>query len=1118
VIRWLLRIGLVLVALIGIAWGVLVYQYSDAAGPDVPKWQLALFIADEVGARLTCAVTGCPAELPEGMTLSDWAGPELVPSTPVALDVDPWHRVYVAEGDRNQGGAEDNRRHPYWLEDDLASSSVAERRAYTEKWVAAGRIADPQHFTKRADRALVVEDTDQDGRADRVRELARWNDWVNGIFSGVLWHEGDLYATEIPSVFRLRDVAAADPPEVETLATGFGVKTSLAGHDLHGLVLGPDGKIYFSMGDRGYDVVTREGRRLVPPLDPGRGAVFRMHPDGSGLEVFAVGLRNPQELAFDDHGNLFTGDNNGDGGDAARIVYVVEGGDTGWAMPVQSLVGDYLRGPWNAEKLWHLQHPTQPAWIVPPIAHLSNGPAGFAYNPGLGLPERFAGRFFLCDYRYQPTRSQIWSFGVEPEGAGFRMVGAEPFVGQILVTDLVFGYDGRIYAARYNQFAGTQSLVVLEHAEARSDPRVAEAVEFARAGMRERPAAELARLLAHADRRIRQRAQQELVRRADPEPLAAVATDPSLARIPRLHAVWGLGQLGAAGLTAAGWNDLAWARGEDAELRAQLAKVAGEAGASWLAGELVAWLGDPSPRVRFFAAQALGALRRAEAVEPLVALVRENADRDVFLRHAAVHALSRIGDLDAVLAHASDPERAVRMAVLLVLRRAADARIAQFLGDADPGLVVEAARAIHDVPIGDALPALAAFPLEKLPKDDDPQTSFALHRRVIDANRLLGTEEAALALAAHAADETLPEDMRRLALDALAEFVAPGPRDYVWGSWRPQPAREPGVVYAALDRCGRALVEGDLGDRALEVALAHERVPLEDGELLQRVRDEDASGEARAASLRALGARPGSAALEPALAAARASGDALLRAEARDVLAALRPEAALPELAEARFAGELVERQRAFAALAKLASPGAETLLAEALERLAAGELEPGVQLDAIEAVRRRGSPALLERLAAWESRASAGGLAASRAWALQGGDAARGRLVFQGAGDCQRCHGDAGHGAGAGPELAGLGSRRDRSHFLRSVLEPSADIADGFATLSLTKRDGSVVTGTLVAEDGGVIVLDAGGQEQRVASAEVAERVGPVSAMPPNGLALAPRDLRDLVAYLATL
>lgn len=1114
-LRWLLRGLLAALVLILLAWGALVWKYSDAAGPDVPKWQLALFIADEVGARIYCAVTGCPAVLPEGMTIREWADQTLVPSTPVAIDVDPWGRVYVAEGDRNQGGAEDNRQHMYWLEDDLASTSVEERRAYYEKWMKSGRIEDPDQFTKHADRALVVTDENGDGTADRTRELARWNDWVNGIFAGVLWHDGDLYATEIPSLFRLRRVAESDPPEIETIATGFGVKTSLSGHDLHGLVHGPDGKIYFSMGDRGYNVTTREGKHLVPPIDPGRGAVFRMNPDGSHLEVFAEGLRNPQKLAFDDYGNLFTGDNNGDGGDAARIVYVVEGGDSGWAMPYQTQVGDYLRGQWNAEKLWHLAHPTQPAWIVPPIAHLANGPSGLAYYPGLGLPERYRGHFFLCDYRYQPSRSQVWSFAVEPEGAGFRMVDEHAFIGQILVTDLVFGWDARIYAARYNQFAATSSLVVLESEAAKNDPRIAETAKLAQEGMGGREEHELAALLGHADRRIRRLAQQELVQRGDPDVFAALARDRSQPLVLRLHAVWGLGQLGANALREVAWGDLAWADGDEAELRAQVAKIAGEAGAGWLAGDLIGWLADESPRVRFFAAQSLGKLGAREAVEGLFALLRENADRDVFLRHAAVLALSRIGDLDAVAAKAGDPDRAVRMAVLLVLRRAADVRVARFLADADPLLVVEAARAIHDVPIHAAYPTLAA--LSPLPEGEDPETSYALHRRVIDANLWLGTEAGALALAEHAADTRLPKAMRALALEALGEYAKPRPREIVWGSWRPLPERDPALVYAALDHYGRTLVEGDLGERALEIALAYDRVPLADDELLARVEDDDESPEGRSASLRALAGREAPAALDAALAAAQGSDEPLLRAEARDVLARLRPEEALAALDPARFEGERIERQRALRALGRIASPKADALLLEAFVRLEQDQLDPGVELDLLDAARERGTPVLLERVAAYQAKGK-GDLFASRRYALAGGDAARGQLVFQGQGDCQRCHGSAGHGGGVGPELGGIGRRRDAAYVLRSVLEPSAEIVPGFGTLSVTKRDGTTVSGTLVSEADGELVLDAGGSELRIPVAEVEQRIGPVSAMPPAGLALSPAELRDLVAYVTTL
>ena len=129
---------------------------------------------------------------------------------------------------------------------------------------------------------------------------------------------------------------------------------------------------------------------------PHEGAVLRCELDGSKLEVVHHGLRNPQELAFDQWGDLFTGDNNSDGGDKARIVQITPGADSGWRIGFQWLND---RGAWNREKMWHARHPEQTAAILPPIRNFADGPSGLVYDTGIGLPERFRDNFFLCDFR-----------------------------------------------------------------------------------------------------------------------------------------------------------------------------------------------------------------------------------------------------------------------------------------------------------------------------------------------------------------------------------------------------------------------------------------------------------------------------------------------------------------------------------------------------------------------------------------------------------------------------------------------------------------------------------------------------------------------------------------------
>jgi quinoprotein glucose dehydrogenase len=1112
VLKWILGGVLALALIAALAVGGIAFYFKDRAGDEVPFSAMYRIVATELWSRTVCAVTGCPALLPEGMTSKLWDETQLK-STPVAIDVDPLGRVFVAEADRHQGAVPDNRQHMYWLLDELAARTVEDRRAYYEKWIAAGKFPDPSVFTSRSDKAVMLVDTDDDGMADARHELASWSDMVDGLISGVLAVEGELWVTALPYLTKLSDADGDGIPEKrEDIAQGFGVKTSLGGHDLHGLTIGPDGKIYFSMGDRGYSVRTREGRLLEPPLDPGRGAVFRVNRDGSNLEVFATGLRNPQELAFDDYGNLFTGENNSDSEDEARIAYIVEGGDSGWAMPFQTMSGDYPRASWVAEKLWHTQHVGQPAWIVPPVGHLGRGPSGLAFYPGTGFGDLFHKRFLMADYRYTPAASQIWSFGVSKQGAGFSLFDVRPFISQVVATDFAFGFDGRFYVAHYEDLSKKQRLLVMEDPEARQDERVLETARLAREGMRGRDAEELVDLLDHEDQRIRQRAQFELARRGDAAPLAELARDEETREIPLIHALWGLGQIGPAAL--AGF--------ETTEFAASLA-VAGDARAEAFVPLLIESLRDKEPRVRFFAAQSLGALGAIPAVKPLFELLRENADQDPFLRHAAAWALHRIGDADAMFAFADDNSRSVRLGSLLALRWLGDARVARFLLDADPFLQAEAARAIWDVPIAGANAALAARLAKLGPvEEDDVQTGFALHRRVIAANVAEGRPENATALAAYAANRKHARALREIALEALARFAKPEPRDLVLGFYRPLPERDASVVHPALDAHGRALALSDLGDRALEIATEFGRLPLQSHELALRVNDYRTPTPARESALRALAARTDEDSRDLALEAAGnslATDSPELRATAREVLVTLDLPHGVALLLAVPADAPLVERQRAYAALALAPDPRAVAALASALDALIAGTLASDVQLDVIEAARSRKSEPLAAKLAEWEDALPADDLVARNSFALAGGDATRGAAVFESeAAECMRCHGSGGHGAGAGPDLAGVAKRHDARGLLESVLLPNAKIAEGFGSVAVTLKDGAVVNGVQVKETKSEVVIDTGeSAPRRIALRDVASRTPPASAMPPTALGLRPRELRDLIAHLMT-
>src|SRR2546423_5402940 len=374
-----------------------------------------------------------------GLKVDLWAAEPLL-ANPVAICSDEKGRWYVAETYRLHAGVTDIRGHMDWLNEELASQSVAERDAYMTRHEGK-RIAD---YYTHTDRVRLLVDSNGDGKADKATVFADgFSHLHDGIGAGVLARNGKVWYTCIPDLYLLQDTKGTGTADFKkSLQTGYGIRTGFLGHDLHGLRFGPDGKLYFSMGDRGFNV--KNGTNVVKETE--MGAVLRCNPDGSDLEVFARGLRNPQELAFDQYGNLFTGDNNSDGGDPARWGYVVEGGHSGLRGGFQFINSPNSRGVWMSERLCYPQFEGQAAFIIPPVALIGNGPSGLAYYPGTGLPDPYAKHFFLCDFR-GGSGSGVHSFAVKQKAAGFDLVDRSQFFWEILCTDAEFGVDGGLYVS-----------------------------------------------------------------------------------------------------------------------------------------------------------------------------------------------------------------------------------------------------------------------------------------------------------------------------------------------------------------------------------------------------------------------------------------------------------------------------------------------------------------------------------------------------------------------------------------------------------------------------------------------------------------------------------------------
>ena len=1055
-------------------------------------------------------------KLPPGLVATLWAAEPML-ANPVAFNFDEKGRIFVAETYRYRSSVLDIRDYMWTLEAELANRTLEDQSAAIARHFGPEGV---KELSIETERVRLLEDTDRTGVATKSTLYAEgFNSPLDGIASGVLARRGSVYFTSIPSVWKFTGDQKAETRQ--EISRGYGVRFNFTGHDLHGLIFGPDGKLYFSNGDRGAHAKGPDGSLADTPDE---GAVYRCNPDGTQLEVFARGLRNPQSLAFTENGDLLTGDNDCDKGDEERLVHVIQGGDSGWRVGYQHPLID-KDSPWLADKLWQPRTKDTAAYLLSPICNIEDGPSGLTYYPGTGLNDSYRGSLFITHFKGSVAKSGIYTYNVKPKGAGYAIADSKPFLTSALPTDVKFGPDGRLYTSDWadgwpkSKRGRIYAISDPQHAK---DALVLATQKLIAQDWTKASVSELTVLLAHADQRVRQEAQFTFAERgaASLAPLASIAATPSPSPYARLHAIWALGQL-------AQKNPAALApvrtllRDADAEVRAQAIKILGDAGDTSSADALIVALKDSAPRVKFFAAQSLGKLNHAAAAPALIAALRANNDQDEYLRHALVLGLVGGHNVTALTAAMASDSRAVRLGLVLTFRRLQNPTIAKFLNDTDPYIVREAALAINDAPIVAGYPALAALITQ-------PLTDEAILFRVLNAHFRLGQPANAAALAAYAANVAAPAKLRGEAIAQLANWPTPPARDRVVGLFRPlTPATRPAADAAAALTPLLAGLLNTTTPTIIQTAVLNAIDSLEiksaADTLFAVLKDPNQPSANRAAALRALD-KLKDPRIPEAVKIASDLNAPLMRQAALPISARLSPEAAAPVLANLIAKGTPSEQKTAYRALGTLQHPSAATVLATQLSALAEGKVPAAVQLDLLNAAALRHEPAIKTLLASRDATlAKNPDPLAPFQVALQGGDRARGEKIFnnQPVLACVRCHKIGTESGGeAGPNLAEIGAKNDRAALLESILKPNAKISTGYDTIVLTLKSGGAAAGIVASETADTLTLrTTDNQLVAVKKTNIAKRDSAPSGMPEiYGAILTKSEIRDLVEYLSTL
>ena len=202
--------------------------------------------------------------------------------------------------------------------------------------------------TKDNNKIYALADTDDDGVADQNNVI---DEGLNKPHS-VYYYDGDLYLGEENQVSVYRDITdegTYSSREILVNNLPSGNRLTGGGHNTRTVVIGPDAKLYVSVGST---------CNVCEEDDDRRATLMRYNLDGTGEEIFATGLRNTVGYLFDDNeiiGVDMGRDQIGDDIPPEEINIIEQGKDYGWPY----CYGDGINNPEYPDRVSYCQNETE---------------------------------------------------------------------------------------------------------------------------------------------------------------------------------------------------------------------------------------------------------------------------------------------------------------------------------------------------------------------------------------------------------------------------------------------------------------------------------------------------------------------------------------------------------------------------------------------------------------------------------------------------------------------------------------------------------------------------------------------------------------------------------------